>query len=123
VDTTPPKRNPLLLILIGFLVAAFFNIQFYFVQHRLIGLGSAAIGAIAVFFVLFFLRSRWAWLAAILALAVLAVVMLLTYQGGYMGFPLTWPVAIIDLVLFVVFVGYVFRIRKSYLRYVAAKEI
>ncbi len=123
MDTTPPQRNPLLLIFIGFLVAALSDIQFYFLQHRLIGLGSAAIGAIVVFSVLFFVRSRWAWLAAILALTVLAVVMLLTYQGGYMGFVLTWPVAIIYLVIFVVFVGYVLRIRKSYLRYVAAKEI
>jgi small-conductance mechanosensitive channel len=123
VDTTPSKRNPLLPIFLGFLIAGLFNFQFYFVQHRLSGLGTAAVGSSAIFIVLFLVRSRFAWLGAIVGIVVLAAVMLLTYHAGYMGFSLTWPIAVVDFLLCVVLLGYLWKIRQAYLRYIAAKNL
>jgi hypothetical protein len=123
VDTSPPKRNPLLPILVGFLAAAFFDFRFYFLEHHYIALGSLIIGPIAVFVALYFMRSRLAWLGALVVIVILAGAMLLTYRLGYMAFPLTLPVAIIDLFLFVMFVGYVVKKQELYFRYCAANEI
>jgi predicted RND superfamily exporter protein len=105
------------------MVAGFLDVQFYFVEHRYIALGIAAVAPIAIFVVLYVVRSRFAWAASLATISILAIVMLLTYQLGYMGFPLTLPVAIIDVLLFAVFVGYVWKRRDSYFRYVAAKKI
>jgi hypothetical protein len=123
MDSTPPKRNPLLPVLIAFLILGFFDVRFYFIQHQFIALGSAIIGPIAIFILLFFMRSRFAWLAAVIIVLVVAMTLFLTYQFGYMGFPLTWFLAIIDLFLLAFFLGYVWKRREPYLRYVAAKEI
>ena len=123
MDTQSPERNPLLPVLIGFVVSAFFDFRFYFIEHRYIALGAAIIVPIAVFIVLYFMRSRLAWAAALVTIVVLVVGLLLTYHLGYMGFPLTLPLAIFDVLLFAVFVGYVWKRRDPYFRYVAAKEI
>ncbi len=123
MDAAPPKRNPLLPILIGFLVAGYFDIRFYFIEHHFVSLGSAIVAVITLFIVLFLMRSRFAWEAAVLAILVLAVILMLTYHFGYMGFPLTWPLAIIDLLLLAVFLGYMWRRREPYFHYVRAKEI
>jgi hypothetical protein len=40
-----------------------------------------------------------------------------------MGFPFTWSLAIIDLLLFALFLRYLWKTKEPYLRYVAAKEI
>jgi hypothetical protein len=123
MDSTPPKRNPLLPVLIAFLLLGFFDVRFYFIEHEFIALGSAIIGPIAIFIVLFFMRSRFAWMAAVIIVVIVAATLFLTYQLGYMGFPLTWFLAIVDLFLFAFFLGYVWKRREPYLRYVAAKEI
>jgi hypothetical protein len=123
MDSTPPKQNPLLPALIAFLILGFFDVRFYFIQHQFIALGSAIIGSIAIFILLFFMRSRFAWLAAVIVVVIVAVTLFLTYQFGYMGFPLTRFLAIIDLFLFAFFLDYVWKRREPYLRYVAAKEI
>jgi hypothetical protein len=69
------------------------------------------------------MRSRVAWLAAVVLAFMVAVTLLLTYLLGYMGFPLTWFVGIVDLLLFSLFLRYLLKTRAPYLRYVAAKEI
>src|SRR6266446_883613 len=119
MDSTPPKRNPLLPVLIAFLILGFFDVRFYFIQHQFIALGSAIIGSITIFILLFFIRSRFAWLAAVITVLIVAVTLFLTYQFGYMGFPLTRFLAIFDLFLFAFFLGYVWKRREPYLRYVA----
>ncbi len=123
MDTTTPKRNPLLPILVGFLIAALSDVRFYFVEHRDTVLGLAVVVPIAIFLVLFFLRSRFAWMAAVIIVLILAGVLLLTYHFGYMGFPLTWPLAIFDIILAGLLLSWVWRRREPYLRYVAGKEI
>jgi hypothetical protein len=69
------------------------------------------------------MRSRFAWLAAVIVIFMVAATLLLTYQLGYMGFPFTWSLAIIDLLLFALFLRYLWKTKEPYLRYVAAKEI
>jgi hypothetical protein len=117
------KRNPLLPVLVGFLVAAFFDFRFYFVQHRYLALGSAIIIPDAIFVGLFLMRSRLAWYAALFVVLMIAVILLLTYQLGYMGFPLTWPLAVFDVIVFVLLLSWVWKRRAPYFRYMAAKEI
>jgi hypothetical protein len=109
--------------LIGSFVLAYFDIRFYFIEHRFIALGSAIVVPIAAFIILFFMRSRFAWLAAVIVIFMVAATLLLTYQLGYMGFPFTWSLAIIDLLLFALFLRYLWKTKEPYLRYVAAKEI
>ena len=123
MDSTPPKRNPLLPALIGAVVLAYFDIRFYFIEHRFILLGSAIVIPVAAFMILFFMRSRFAWLAAVIVVFMIAVTLLITYQLGYMGFPLTWFLGIVDLLLFALFLRYLWKTKEPYLRYVAAKEI
>ena len=110
-------------MLIAFLLLGFFDVRFYFIQHQFIALGCAIIGPMGIFILLFFMRSRFAWLAAVIIVLIVAMTLFLTYQFGYMGFPLTWFLAIIDLSLFAFFLGYLWKRREPYLRYVAAKEI
>src|ERR1043165_4490109 len=123
MDSKSPKRNPLLPALIGLFVVAYFDIRFYFFEHRYIALGSAVVIPIAAFITLFFMRSRFAWAAAVIVLFMIAITLLLTYQLGYMGFPLTWFLGIVDLLLFASFLRYLWKVREPYLRYAAAKEI
>jgi hypothetical protein len=123
MDSTPPKRNPLLPALIGALVLAYFDIRFYFIEHRFILLGSAIVVPVAAFIILFFIRSHFAWLAAVIVVFMIAVTLLITYQLGYMGFPVTWFLGIVDLLLFALFLRYLWKTKEPYLRYVAAKEI
>jgi hypothetical protein len=110
-------------MLVAFLVGAFLDCRFYFVEHHSLALSSATIVPVAIFIILFFLRSPWAWTAAVAVVAILAAALLLTYHLGYMGFPLTWPLAIIDLVIFGWVFWYLWRRRDPYLRYVARKDI
>jgi hypothetical protein len=117
-----PTRNPLLPVLIGFLVVGFFDVRFYVVEHHFIALGSAIVGAITTFIILFFIASRFAWLAAVITVLIVVVTLFLTYQLGYMGFPLTPFLAIFDLVLFGFFLAYIWRRKEPYFRYVASKE-
>jgi hypothetical protein len=123
VDTTRPKRNPLLPALVGAFVLGYFDVRFYFIEHHYIALGSAIVVPLTVFIILFFLRSRFAWLAAVIVVFTIAVTLLLTYQLGYMGFPLTWFLGIVDLLLFALFLTGLREVRQPYLRYVAPKEI
>jgi len=123
VDTTRPKRNPLLPALVGAFVLGYFDVRFYFIEHHYNALGSAIVVPLAVFIILFFLRSRFAWLAAVIVVFTIAVTLLLTYQLGYMGFPLTWFLGIVDLLLFALFLTGLWKVRQPYLRYVAPKEI
>jgi hypothetical protein len=122
-DTTRPKRNPLLPAFVGALVLAYFDIQFYFIEHRYIALGSAIVIPTAIFIILFLMRSRLAWYAAAIVVLMMAVTLLLTYQLGYMGFSLTWFLGIVDLLLFALFLHYLWKTREPYLRYVAPKGI
>jgi hypothetical protein len=117
VETPTPKRNPLLPILVGFLIAAFFDFRFYFVEHRSTALGLAVLVPIAIFLVLFFLRSRLAWVAALVIVFILAGVLLLTYHFSYMGFPYVFDTILLALLLL-----WVWRRREPYLRYVAERE-
>jgi hypothetical protein len=123
MDSRSPKRNPLLPVLLGCLVLGFFDVRFYFIEHHFVALGSAIVGPIVLFIILFLMRSRFAWLAAVILVLIVAVTLFLTYQLGYMGFPLTWFLGIVDLILFGLFLAYLWKIREPYLRYVAAKEI
>jgi hypothetical protein len=123
MDTTRPKRNPLLPAFVGALVLAYFDVSFYFVEHQYIALGSVIVLPIVIFIVLFLMRSPYAWLAAVVVVFMMALTLLLTYQLGYMGFPLTWFVGIVDLLLFALFARYLWKTRELYLRYVAPKEI
>ena len=122
MDSAAPKRNPLFPVLIGFLVVGFFDIRFYFIEHHFVALGSAIVGPIAIFIVLFFTRSRLAWLTAVIIVPIIALTLFLTYQLGYMGFPLTRLLAIVDVMLFGLFLVYVLNIRGRYFRYLGTKE-
>jgi hypothetical protein len=118
VHAEPPKRNLLGLLLVGALVAVYFDSRFYFFERPLPAFGVSIVLSLAIFVALFFLRSRYAWhAAAIIFLAVLPVVLLLTYQGGYMGFRFTPFLAVVDLLLYALFA----IVRKPYFRYIAAK--
>ena len=123
MDTTRPKRNPLLPAFVGALVLAYFDVSFYFVEHHYIALGSVIVLPVVIFMVLFLMRSPFAWLAAVVVVFMMALTLLLTYRLGYMGFPLTWFIGIVDLLLFALFVRYLWKTREPYLRYVAPKEI
>ncbi len=122
MDIAPPKRNPLFPILVGFLLAGFFDFRFYFLEHQFIGLGFPVVGSIAVFTVLFFLRSRFAWMAAVVVMLILVAAALLTFRFGYMDFSLTWPLAVIDLVLLALFLLFLWKTREPYLRFVERKK-
>lgn len=123
MDTTRPKRNPLLPAFIGALVLAYFDIKFYFIEHQYFALGSAIFIPIAIFITLFLLRSRLAWHASLFVVLMIAVTLFLTYQLGYMGFPFTWFLGVVDLLLFTFFLMLLWKARVPYLRYVAPKEI
>ena len=101
----------------------YFDSRFYFIEHRYIALGSAIIIPTAFFMILFLMRSRFAWVAAVVVLFMIALTLFLTYQLGYMGFPLTWFLGIVDLLLFALFLRYLWKAREPYRRYVAPKEI
>ena len=122
-DTPRPKRNPLLPAFVGTLVLAYFDVRFYFIEHRYVALGLAIVIPTAIFVVLFLMRSRFAWHAALIVVLMIAVTLLLTYQLGYMGFPLTWFLATVDLFLFAFFLSLLWKAREPYLRYVAPKEM
>lgn len=119
--TSSPKRNPLFAVLIGFIVAGFFDFHFYFIEHRYVALGLTIIIPIAVFVALYSVHSRFAWAASLVAIVPLAAAMVLTYQLGYMGFPLTLPVAAVDVLLLALFVAYVWKRREPYLRYLDSR--
>jgi hypothetical protein len=123
VNAPRPNRNPLLPALIGVLVAAYFDIRFYFIDHQHFALGSAVVVFTAAFVILFLMRSRFAWLAAVILWFVIGLTLLLTYQLGYMGFPFTWFVGFVDLVIFALMLRWLWRIRQPYLRYVAPEQV
>ena len=111
-------------MLLAALAVAYFDSRFYFFEHHLPVFGVAILASLAVFAVLFFLRSRYAWHAAgIVFVAILPIALLLTYQGGYMGFPLTWRLAVVDLVIYALLAAYIWRSRAPYFCYIAPKEI
>jgi hypothetical protein len=123
MNTTRPKRNPLLPAFIGAPVLVYFDVSFYFVEHHYVALGSAIVVPIVIFLILFLAKSPFAWLAAVVVVFMIALTLLLTYQLGYMGFSLTWFVGIVDLLLFALFVRYLWKTKAPYLRYVESKEI
>jgi hypothetical protein len=122
--TDPPKRNPLLPFLLAAVVVAYFDSRFYFFEHPLPVFGVAILGSLAVFATLFFLRSRYAWHAAgIVFVGILPIGLLLTYYGGDLGFPLTWSLALVDLLIYAILAAYLWKKRVPYFLYIAPKEI
>jgi glycerol-3-phosphate acyltransferase PlsY len=117
-----PKRNPLLFAFTGGLVLAYFDTRFYFIEHQYVALGLAVLIPLTVFIALFLSRSAFAWLAAAVVLFMMAVTLIFTYQLGYMGFPLTWFLAIVDLLLFGFMACLLWRAREPYHRYIAPDE-
>ncbi len=122
MHVTRPKRNPLLPAFLGALVLAYFDTRFYLVEHQYVALGAAVLVPVAVFIVLFLMRSAYAWPAAAAVFFMMAVTLILTYQLGYMGFPLTWFLTIIDLLLFAFMARLLWRAREPYQRYIAPNE-
>lgn len=119
-----PRRNPLEPLAVAALVAAYFDARFYFFEHYLPAFGVPILASIAVFVGLFLLRSRFAWHAAGISLAgILPVAMLLTYYSGHMGFTLTWPLAVVDLLIYAIVAVYLWKKREPYFLYIAPKEI
>jgi hypothetical protein len=122
--TDPPKRNPLLPFLLAAVVAAYSDSRFYFFENHLPFFGVAILASLAVFAVLFFLRTRYAWhAAAIVFVGILPVALLLTYYGGYLGFRLTWSLAVVDLLIYAILAAYLWKKRVPYFLYIAPKEI
>ena len=122
--TELPKRNPLLPFLLAAVVAAYLDSRFYFFEHHLPVFGVVILASLVVFAVLFFLRSRYAWhVAGIVFVGVLPVALLLTYYGGYLGFPLTWSLAVVDFLIYAILAAYLWRKRVPYFLYIAPKEI
>src|SRR5882724_10907358 len=100
MHVTRPKRNPLLPAFVAAFVLGYFDTRFYFIEHQYIALGLAILVPLAVFVVFYLTRSSYAWAAAAVVLFMMALTILLTYELGYMGFPLTWFLAIVDLLLY-----------------------
>lgn len=117
-----PKRNPLLPAFVGALVLVYFDSRFYFFEHRYIALGLVIVIPTIVFIILFLMRSRFAWHAALLVVFMIASTLFLTYQRGYMGFSFDWLLGIVDLFLFGMFLLYLWKVRGSYLRYIARED-
>lgn len=117
------KRNPLGPLVFAALVVAYFDVQFYFFQRHLLPFGLTILGSLAIFLVLFILRSRYAWHAALIVFVViLPITLFLTYYWGYMDFRLTLPLAVIDIVIYAVVAVWIWRARKPYFAYVASKS-
>lgn len=115
-------RNPLLPALLGAVVVAYFDARFYFFQRQLPAIGIPVITSLLCFVILFFLRSRYAWHIAFVDFAgVLPTTLFITYHGGYMGFPLTWRLAMFDVVIYTLVATYIWRVRESYFRHASAK--
>ncbi len=123
MNSTQPDRNPLQIALIGALTVGFLDTRFYFLQHHYVALGSAILIPIGIFIILFLSRSTYAWLAAIVAVFMMALTLILTYWLGYMGFSISWPLAIIDLLLFGQMTRLLWRARLPYQRYIAQNKI
>lgn len=118
MDPSSQQRNPLIFIFAGLIVMIAFDFRFYFVRHHLMALGTVIIFPMAFFAILFLRRSHFAWhLAVIIIAVVVPVSLLVTYRRGYMNFPLSPQVAIIDLVIIALLLAYLWKIRKPYFRY------
>jgi hypothetical protein len=122
MHVTRPKRNPLSPAFAAALVLGYFDTRFYFIEHQYIALGLAILVPLAMFVVLYLTRSSYAWVAAAVVLFMMALTILLTYELGYMGFPLTWFLAIVDLLLYGSMAWLLCRARQPYHRYIAPNE-
>ena len=118
------KKNPLGPLVFAALVVAYFDIQFYFFQRHLLPFGFTILGSLAIFLLLFILRSRYAWHAALIVfVVVLPITLFLTYYWGYMDFRVTLPLAVIDIVIYAVVTVWILRARKPYFAYLASKGV
>ena len=106
----------------GALVLIYVDSRFYFIEHQHIALGAAVVVPAIIFIILYLIRSRFAWHAAVVVLLMIVATLALAYQLDYMGFSLTWFVGIVDLLLFALMARFLWKAREPYLRYIAPKE-
>lgn len=108
--------------LLGAIVVTYIDTRFYFFQLQLPAIGIPVVISLLGFVILFFLGSRYAWHIAFVVFAgVLPARLFITYHGGYMGFPLTWRLAMIDCLIYALVATYIWRARESYFRYASPK--
>ena len=122
-ETSNRPKNPLGPLVFAALVVAYFDVQFYFFERQLLPFGLTILGSLAVFLVLFILRSRYPWHAALFVfLVILPITFFLTYYWGYMNFRLALPLAVTDIVIYTVVTVWILRARKPYFAYIASKN-
>ncbi len=114
-----PERNPLGLVVAAFVITLPFDYDSYLIHRDLSEFGILIIVTKAVFFVLYWLRSRFAWHVGFGLTAVITVLaLLLMYRGAKTGEVDCSLRHFLELTVAVPLVLYQCRIREQYFRYI-----
>src|SRR6266403_756140 len=114
-----PEKNPLGLVAAAFVITLPFDYDAYLIHRDLSEFGILIIVTKAVFFVLYLLRSRFAWHVCFGLTAVITVLaLLLMYRGAKTGEVDCSLRHFLALTVAVPLVLYQWRIRERYFRYI-----
>ena len=114
-----PEKNPLRLVAAAFVITLPFDYDAYLIHRDLSEFGILIIVTKAVFFVLYLLRSRFAWHVGFGLTAVITVLaLLLMYRGAKTGEVDCSLRHFLELTVAVPLVLYQWRIRERYFRYI-----
>src|SRR6266496_4251819 len=114
-----PERNPLGLVAAAFLITLPFDYDAYLFHRDLSDFGILIIVTKAVFFVLYLLRSRFAWHVGFGLTAVITVLALLLIRRGAKAGELDCSLRhLLELTVSVPLVLYQWRLRERYFRYI-----
>jgi hypothetical protein len=114
-----PERNPLGLVVAAFVITLPFDYDAYLIHRDLSEFGILIIVTKAVFFVLYLLRSRFAWRVGFGLTEVLtALALLLIYRGAKAGELDCSLRHFLELTVAGPLVLYQWRVRERYFRYI-----
>ena len=114
-----PEKNPLGLVTAAFVITLPFDYDAYLIHRDLSDFGILIIVTKAVFFVLYLLRSRFAWPVGFgLTAVITALALLLMYRGAKTGEVDCSLRHFLELTVAVPLVLYQWRIRERYFRYI-----
>jgi hypothetical protein len=114
-----PETNPLALVVAAFVITLPFDYDSYLIHRDLSEFGILIIVIKAVFFVLYLVRSRFAWHVGFGLTAVITVLALLLIRRGAKVGELDCSVRhFLELTVAVPLVLYQWRIRERYFRYI-----
>jgi hypothetical protein len=114
-----PERNPLGLVVAAFVITLPFDYDAYLIHRDLSELGILIFVTKAVFFVLYLLRSRFAWHVGFALTALITVLALLLIRRGFKAGELDCSLRhFFELTIAVPLVLYQWRIRERYFRYI-----